>query len=176
MRLFTAIVPPREVLDDLDAELGRHGRRASGEHEPLRWVAASLWHVTVAFYGEDDPGRRTRMLGREVAGHRAVELRLDGAGTFPGVLWVGITGDRERLRAVARAAGVDESARPYHPHLTLARGKGRTANTTARRWAEALAGYRGPVWTARELVLMRSELYRDGPRYTEVERFPLATE
>ncbi|SNR44953.1 2'-5' RNA ligase [Haloechinothrix alba] len=174
MRLFAAFVPPRPVTESLALELARHRPGARGDRGGLRWVDPALWHVTVAFYGRDDPDRRTEWLRDRLAGYAAPRLRLEGAGTFPGVLWTGVTGDSERLRSVAVRAGTGERNRRYHAHLTLARWKGAAAAAHAEGWRRLLAGYHGPGWLAGELVLMRSDRGPDGPRYTVLERFALA--
>ncbi|MGH3519461.1 MAG: RNA 2',3'-cyclic phosphodiesterase [Haloechinothrix sp.] len=168
MRLFAAIVPPEHVLDSIQAELHRLG--PDHDREELRWAPRSRWHLTLAFYGEDDPERRAEWLAERLAGQRAVRLSIEGAGAFPGVLWVGVRGPSGPL---AGAAGGDQVDRPYHPHLTLARWRGHGQQRAARHWAAELAGYRGPRWRAAEVVLMRSELSRAGPRYTVRERFGL---
>ncbi|MBW5422348.1 RNA 2',3'-cyclic phosphodiesterase, partial [Streptomyces sp. BG9H] len=82
----------------------------------------------------------------------------------------------QRAEAAARKAGLArEEARPYRPHLTLARGSG---ETELRPYADALASFAGTSWTVDELTLVRSELPRSGvpgerPRYETVGRWPL---
>ncbi|MDX2841470.1 2'-5' RNA ligase family protein, partial [Streptomyces ipomoeae] len=52
MRLFAAVVPPDDVLDELGrvvAEL-----KGRGGAQRLRWTEAAGWHFTLAFYGEVD--------------------------------------------------------------------------------------------------------------------------
>ncbi len=53
MRLFVAVVPPDEVLDDLEEHL--EPRRDAGVD--VRWTDRHQWHVTLAFLG-DVPERR----------------------------------------------------------------------------------------------------------------------
>ena len=66
MRLFVAVVPPDDVLDDLDAHL--EPRREAGPE--IRWTDRHQWHVTLAFLG-DVPERRlddlTEALARSAA-------------------------------------------------------------------------------------------------------------
>ncbi|MEO7447430.1 MAG: 2'-5' RNA ligase family protein [Humibacillus sp.] len=84
MRLFVAVLPPSEVLDQLEAVL--EPRRESGAGGELRWTDRHQWHVTLAFFG-DVPERRlddlTEALAASVSGRDPVALRLAGAGTFP---------------------------------------------------------------------------------------------
>lgn len=169
MRLFAAIVPPPEVLDALDDELDRLGVRSL----PVRWSGRPQWHVTLAFYGEADLAERTRFLAEQVRGHPSLRLRLAGAGTFSGVLWAGVQGDVEALGALAGALRDPADERPFHPHLTLARWKRRSAQRPARRAAAALADFRSPRWQAEEVVLMSSVRDDQGSTYTVEHRAEL---
>lgn len=171
MRLFAAIVPPPEVLDALDDELARLDVRSADS--PLRWSGRPLWHLTLAFYGEADLAERTRFVAEQVRGHPPLRLGLAGAGTFSGVLWAGVRGDVDALTSVADALRDPADAKPFHPHLTLARWKRRSAQRPARRIAAALADYRGPHWRAEDVVLMSSVQDRHGPTYTVRHRAPL---
>lgn len=169
MRLFSAVVPPAAALDELDTAV-RQARAAVGE---LRWIPQRSWHVTLCFYGEDDPEARAAWLGDRLAAAPARPLSLTGSGTFPGVLWVGVSGE---LADLASAAGADDDPRPYHPHLTLARwrrDRGRRAAAEAAVAAESLASFRGAAWQVAEVVLIRSELSRAGARYAVHHRHPL---
>jgi RNA 2',3'-cyclic 3'-phosphodiesterase len=170
-RLFSAIVPPPDVLDHLAAHVGALATDAT-----LRWTSRDRWHVTFGFFGDDDdPDRRARWLRRRVTGRPAPALRLAGGGTFPGVLWAGVTTDDEhRLARLAQAAGAGryDRHRPYRPHLTLARWRSGQPDRDAL--IDLFAGYTGPWFTPTEVLLMRSELGAGEPAYTTVESLPLA--
>lgn len=169
MRLFSALVPPADVVDHLVEWLAGHSGELPGE---LRWTPVERWHITLGFFGDgDDPGNRTKWLRRRAEGRQAPKLRLVGAGTFPGVLWAGVqTSDERLLTQLARAAGAGR--RGYRPHLTLARWRSGKPDEDAV--VEALEAYSGPWFTPDALLLMRSEAGRSGPTYTTVERLPLA--
>ncbi|WIX74873.1 RNA 2',3'-cyclic phosphodiesterase [Amycolatopsis carbonis] len=162
MRLFTALRPPADVVAAVALSLGEPG-------PGLRWSPPADWHVTLAYYGEADPDERAAELGPALAGRPAVEVRLTGPGTFPGVLWLGVAGDG--LTRLAEAAGVDQEERPYRAHLTLARYP-RERRDAAGPWTRRLAGFSSREWTAREVVLMGSA-GTVGPRYRELLTFPL---
>jgi 2'-5' RNA ligase len=169
VRLFAAILPPDDVLDSLEAELAR----VAGAAE-LRWTSRAAWHLTLAFYGEDDLRRRAEWLAPRLAGHAPLRLELRGAGTFTGVLWAGVGGDLDGLHALGSAAGAGASdGRPYHPHLTLARWRQPRRPSAARQVVEGMTAYRGPSWLAADVVLMRSEPVRGQHIYTVQERFEL---
>ena len=56
MRLFVALVPPVEAIDDLDRAVAPV-RAARPE---LRWIPTERWHLTLAFYGEVAEGDLAR--------------------------------------------------------------------------------------------------------------------
>ena len=169
MRLFVAVDfpdPVRASLADLLAELLAELR--PGRPPQLRPAAPERMHLTLAFLGEVAdprlPGLQER-LARAAARQPPVDLRLAGGGRFDGsVLWVGVAGDVERLRhlagsvaGAARHSGIAVEQRTYRPHVTLARAR---PPADLRPLAALLEGYRGPAWTASEIVLVRS---RNGP-------------
>ncbi|TNM64132.1 RNA 2',3'-cyclic phosphodiesterase [Streptomyces sp. NP160] len=184
MRLFVSLEPPLDATQpvaDAVAELGR----VPG----VRWSPPSRWHVTLAFLGElddDDVRRLLPPLRSAAAATGPVRLRLAGTGTFgTSVLWAGVTGDVERLAALAagvadaaRAAGVAIEERAYRPHVTLARAAGRggagALGQLADQLADQLIGARGPTWTATGARLVRSHT-SDG-RYEVLEHLPLVAD
>ncbi|MGH3449618.1 MAG: RNA 2',3'-cyclic phosphodiesterase, partial [Haloechinothrix sp.] len=80
MRLFAAIVPPDDVLDDLDSELSRLGLHETDEYSGLRWTPRERRHLTVAFYGRDDPYSRAELLAERLSGQQGPRLSIEGAG------------------------------------------------------------------------------------------------
>ncbi|MEU4795370.1 RNA 2',3'-cyclic phosphodiesterase [Streptomyces sp. NPDC023327] len=185
MRLFAAVLPPDAVVAELAAAAS--GPRRLPGADTLRWAPPANWHFTLAFLAEvpaETVPDLTARLAR--AAHRTppFTLALRGGGHFGDrVLWAGVTGETAALRllagraeAAARRAGlVREEARPYRPHLTLARGGG---GTDLGPYADALASFAGTPWTVDALTLVRSELPRSGvpgerPRYEAVGHWPL---
>ncbi|MEV7566186.1 RNA 2',3'-cyclic phosphodiesterase [Streptomyces tanashiensis] len=186
MRLFAAVVPPPECLDELGRVVDRLHRLPGADG--LRWTSRPGWHLTLAFMGEVGeellPELRAR-LGR--AAHRtpAFPLRLHGGGHFGRrALWAGVAGDLDTLRllaersdAAARRAGVamDEHRR-YQAHLTVGRGRGEGA--PLQPFLDELGGFEGTRWHVTELALVRSNLPVSGvrgeqPRYETVDAWPL---
>jgi 2'-5' RNA ligase len=105
-------------------------------------------------------------LKKTLAGRSAPRLRLEGAGTFSRVLYLGVYSDG--LTELATAVGAGQE-RPYLPHLTIARTREDVPPELPRR----LGGYLSESWTATEAVLMRSDRTETGTRYSVVARFPL---
>ncbi|WP_017607157.1 RNA 2',3'-cyclic phosphodiesterase [Nocardiopsis xinjiangensis] len=181
MRLFTALDPPRRVTDALRGAV-RRGRR----HEPrLRWIAPEHWHLTLVFLGEVAPERLPALepgLERAAAAHPPLDLTLDGWGTFPpqarraSVLWAGVGGHTralaalvEDLRAAVEEAGVETGARPYVPHITIARSR------PPRDLEATVASLGNPPqlrWRATRVALVES-IPGQGARYRTALTCPL---
>ncbi|MFI8099658.1 RNA 2',3'-cyclic phosphodiesterase [Streptomyces sp. NPDC086023] len=185
MRLFAAVLPPGEVLDEL-ARVVDPLRRAGGDG--LRWTGHAGWHFTLAFMGEVGEELLPELHARLArAAHRTAPfpLRLHGAGQFSGhALWIGAAGGvdeihllAERADAAARRSGVPmERHRRFTPHLTVARSR---ARADLHPYTEALGSFEGAPWQVGELSLVRSTLPAHGvpgeqPRYDVVEAWPLA--
>jgi 2'-5' RNA ligase len=160
MRLFVAVDPPADAVADL-AALTR------GLH--VATVRPEQWHVTVAFLGDVEevavPGVEAAV-ARAAGGARRGRVRIAGGGQFGrSILWAGIGGDVDglhRLAAAVRAelssVGIDCDERPFHPHLTVARLRGRRSPQDLA----ALAAYEGPEWPLDDVRLIRSWLGTTG--------------
>jgi 2'-5' RNA ligase len=162
MRLFVALVPPADALAELAAAVDAL-RATPG----LRWTRPEQWHVTLAFLAEVDDRTRaalTPRLERVAHRHPPPTLALAGGGRFGRqVLWTRVDGDSAALRrladavrAAARRCGLPIDARPYRPHLTLARVSRPATDLTPL--AAALDGFAGRPWSASDLHLVRSVL------------------
>ncbi|MCQ6244979.1 RNA 2',3'-cyclic phosphodiesterase [Streptomyces samsunensis] len=192
MRLFAAVLPPDAAVAELAARV--EALRALPGADGLRWTEREGWHFTLAFYGEVAeevlPELHTR-LARAAHRHHPHELRLAGGGRFDDrVVWVGVDGDSEAMRRLAdsaeaggRRAGVPmDRHRPYHPHLTIARARTRSAHhrptTGLAPYVDGLADFASQEWTVGELSLVRSHPPDPGvpgrqPRYEAIAAWPL---
>lgn len=177
MRLFVAVELPDPVRTDLAAALDVVRRETD---VAVRWGGPARWHLTLAFLGDVAEPAYDRLLprlGRVAGRHPAVRLQVSGAGRFDGrVLWVGLDGGTAQLvrlaaavAAQARHAGIAVEARPYRPHVTVARA---ARPTDLRPLVAALTGYRGPSWLADTVQLVRSTQGPD-PRYETLAAWPL---
>jgi len=147
VNFFSAVFPPADVVEELDAALGPVRRR----HPRLRWQRPDRWHVTVRFFGAAEPAGPLDGLDRVAA----PVLRLRGSGTFGKVLWIGVDGP---LAELGEAAGAPPD---WRPHLTVARGT-----------SPPLVEFTGREWTATEVALVRSH---PAEGYTVLDRVPLST-
>jgi RNA 2',3'-cyclic 3'-phosphodiesterase len=183
VRLFVAIELPEEIREGL--------RRLLAELRsltlPVRWVRPEGIHLTLQFLGEVGEERREPIAAalREVAGLPApFRLQVEGAGTFPAhgaprVIWAGIGGEIDPLRLLQegvgetlRPLGFETERRPFTPHLTLGRVKGKGRGDW-RAELQRRAAARPGEFEVREMVLFQSRLEAAGACYDALERIGL---
>jgi 2'-5' RNA ligase len=186
-RLFVACeLPPaaREALGDLQRSL-----REAGSTN-LRWVRPEGIHLTLKFLGSVPPPRvgaiQDALAGAAPEPFRW-QVRLAELGSFGGparlrVVWVGLEGDVEPLKELARRVeaalgplGFPAEGRPFAPHLTLARVRDDASAEERRRLHELLRRFAFPSlpsMTIDSVNLMRSFLEPGGARYACLSRFP----
>lgn len=180
-RLFSAIELPEAVLEEIarvQAELKAHlGAR--------KWQPRPNMHVTVHFFGQvpvTTIESLNAILEAECRQFGPFELSLASAGTFPKrgkprVLWLGLSGELERLSALENAlrtaleplALLDGEGR-YTPHVTIAR---ELVSPFAPDALETLVRVRPSSFWVKRLVLFRSQLTSEAPIYSPLESFSL---
>ncbi len=181
-RLFTALIPPADVVERLE-DFVEPRRDADPQ---LRWTAASSWHVTTSFLASVAADRLDRLienLAEAAARSTPLTVRLGGAGAFPNpyearLLHLAASatpeGELDRLaagcRRAASRAGVQADGARFVPHLTLARLR-RPAEAT--RWLRILDAAPPLTFTANALALVESHLNDPAHRYEIVEWFDL---
>jgi len=139
-RLFVAVPLPDEAGAAI-AELvdGVRAAGVPGGGRDVRWVRLDGLHLTLRFLGptpdELVAPASEAVLAAAVRSH-AFEVRLGGAGSFPPggrprALWLDIQAGADELASLAVTvdatlgdAGWQVEARPFRPHLTLARSDG----------------------------------------------------
>jgi RNA 2',3'-cyclic 3'-phosphodiesterase len=186
VRLFLAGPLPEKLERALLARL-EPLRRAAPQ---VRWVLGGQVHLTLAFLGEVGEPSLPSLLDslRPVAGrHRVLTLAVQGVGCFgrprrPNVLYADIAGDRPGLAALAgeirSALGgwlprPEGGEKPFHPHLTLARARGRHGDPSLLRCQSVLADLDLGTFPLQRLILFHSRLLSTGASHTELAAFPL---
>ena len=167
-RVFFALLPPAPLRNVLGLLATDVALRARG-----RPVPAENLHVTVVFVG----GWPLSGLARWIdAGARCVAppmpVALDTLGGFrrAGVAWVGASAPPAALLELGRSLGAAladagiADARPFHPHLTLAR---KCRGPFPR---ESVGPY---AWDVDALALMRSHTDVAGVRYEVLQQWRL---
>ncbi len=145
----------------------------------LKAVSPDNLHVTLKFLGDVALQRTaevSRTLVEAAAGEPAFSAELRGLGAFPSagrpsVVWAGLMGAdalvrlAERLEASLELQGFARESRAFHPHLTLARVKGRPPAGLRTLLERHAATSFGTVGIA-SVELYQSELRREGAKYT----------
>jgi 2'-5' RNA ligase len=178
--MFVAVVPPADVVEDLEGFLDP--RREAGD---LRWTVSESWHLTLAFLArvpdaslEDLEERLDRAARRRAP----FTLRIGGGGAFPDVahakvLFAAVHGEAGEVRsadaaseelrrlavgvrAAAGRAGAPADGARFRPHLTLARTR-RPQDVV--RWVRLLDGWSSRPFEVEEVELVESFL-GEGPR------------
>ena len=174
-RLFVAIRPP-EAIRDLLVD-------AMGDSPELRWVGDEQLHLTLRFIGEVE-----RPLANDLAAalgpirFEQFDLRISGVGCFDqkrgGAVWAGVEPKAPvaalaaKVERVCQSAGIEPERRAFHPHITLARWKGRSSRA-ADAFIERHGGLSSEPFTVDRFTLFESQLSRHGPHYEQVENYPL---
>ena len=195
MRVFVGI--------DLDPEVRRRIERFTEEVRGFapeaKWIRTESLHVTLKFIGEQPQDCVDSIAAvLETIEMPSFELAIAENGFFPNakaprVFWIGV-GPSDRLLALAKRVddvvaelGLAREERPYSPHLTLARGPGRSsgsptwgkgdrANSVFAPLQKRLEQFRPPIFgtmAVREFILYQSQLSPSGSKYTKLRRFPL---
>jgi 2'-5' RNA ligase len=181
MRLFTGLALDEKTTDILGPFVSSFQR----EFPTLRWSHPQQWHVTLQFLGEIKDDRYSCIVERlQAIRANAVEVRLGTPDFFEraGVFHIAIE-KTETLLALHRTTqqallpcGFGPEGRPYSPHITLARNKGRAPSSDfkrLRREAEKHAPVTFPPFVTSEFFLYQSFTGPSGPRYEVRERFAL---
>lgn len=175
-RLFVAIRPP-EAIRDLLVD-------AMDVGADLRWQNDEQLHLTLRFVGEVDRPLANDLadgLGRIRAA--PLELRIAGLGRFEqrnsGALWAGVEPKpplaalAAKVERVCQSIGLKPERRAFHPHITLARWKGRRTREV-QSFLERKGGLSSEPFIAFDFILFESRLSRHGAYYEEITRYGLA--
>lgn len=142
MRAFIAVFPPLEVRAAAVSGARAAIRRPSGDPpgDRVRWTRPENVHLTLKFLGEvreETLEDLSAILDEVCAVHAPFNIGLTGLGAFPSarrarIVWVGVGAGAGALISLATdldgalaSLGFEREERPYTPHLTLGRVRGR---------------------------------------------------
>ena len=179
IRTFIAFEIPEHVL----AAIGKIQEVLKSYKFNIKWVRPVSIHLTLKFLGNIDPAAVEQIepvLRAAVKSYAPFSIQAKGLGVFPGVkrprvIWIGITGQIDRLIGLQRnldknlnEIGFSQDKRPFKGHLTLGRAKGRI---DARRMQSVLTKYNefeAEPFTVGSLILYKSDLHPTGAVYTKL--------
>ena len=174
-RLFAAIRPPEHIRDIL--------LDAMDDSADFRWQDDEQLHLTLRFMGEVDrhvAADLSDALGRIRAA--PFQLRISKVGTFDhraaGALWAGVEPKAQvatlaaKIERVCQQAGLEPEQRAFHPHITLARWKGRRTIELAD-FLDRRRSLTSEPFDVREFLLVESRLSRHGAHYEETASYSL---
>jgi 2'-5' RNA ligase len=181
MRLFIGIPLANATAHDLAGVVNQLRSQTTEYTDTLRWSAPGSWHITLQFLGSTTPQQyecvRNQLRERR---HPAFDIQLGGVDAFDraGVLFVAVRVTshllalQQSVTAATAPCGFTPEDRPYRPHITLARRKGRTAGRELRNLKLQIQPPKLLSFTAETLILYESIPAPGGSRYEIREHFP----
>lgn len=181
LRTFIAIDLPIAVQEALD----RFEKELQTAKAPIAWVKPERIHLTLKFLGDVAPERIPEIqksLERIAGTMSPFRLQAMGCGAFPSIkqmriIWVGLQGDGAALNRLQHEVeeamaqlGFKREDRPFKPHLTVGRVKGRQHLRSLQDLLVARQEFDAEAFDVTELVLYKSELRPEGARYTPLFR------
>ena len=183
MRLFIGIGLPPECQRAIAEAVSP--LRAKGL--PVSWTPERNLHLTLKFLGEVLPGQVDELAGCMAGAAQGIppfEFRVEEAGGFPTlrsprVLWIGIREPLELVRKLHQnmenalsGAGFPRDERPFHPHVTVGRVKGRVAPGWGETYASGLSGMTFGTVFVTSYRLYESRLSPSGANYSVLREVP----
>ena len=146
------------------------------------WTKPSSWHLTLKFFERISaprlaafaesigPVAAERVPGEMIAGGAVVfpprgPTRVLGIGFAPSPALEEVTLLAGEAEARARALGLPEEKRAFHPHVTLARLRSPWPDDAVEAFRGEVEGWTFPPWQARACVLYESRLLREGAEH-----------
>jgi 2'-5' RNA ligase len=185
IRSFIAIDlsnPARHQIDSFIQEL----RKSDAQ---VGWVRVEGIHLTLKFLGNVAPEliEEIKPVLNDIASESGpIHIEPAGCGAFPTlksprVIWVGLHGQIGPLSELARRVeaamvplGFKPEDRPFKPHLTVGRVKGRQRLQALQQILLAHRDFTVEPFDAAEVVLYKSDLRPDGARYTPLFKAPFS--
>lgn len=182
IRTFVAL----SITPDIRSRISDVQEQAKRLAPDVKWVKPELFHVTLKFLGnvrEDELARVFSAVDEAAATHSPFDLSLSGLGSFGSrVVWVGIERGRDELRALARSvedslarAGFPRDEKGFKAHMTIGRAREnhKLPNEFAGGIEEIDASDLGSQ-RVESIVVMQSDLQRDGPVYSPMSKSKLS--
>jgi 2'-5' RNA ligase len=164
-------------------QLEKVSMRHRAEKDGLRWSMPESWHITLQFLGSTSEAQYECVVGRLRELHAPpVPIQLEELGFFDraGIFFAGVALTPEllalqkKVTASTVPCGFTPEDRPYRPHITLARSKGRR-NAIGLESLKAKIRHQPKFspFIAGEFLLYESFTRPTGSQYETRERFRL---
>ena len=188
IRSFIAIELSEEIKTGLKQI---QDRLKSADPSIAKWVDPQSIHLTLKFLGNVPADRIPIVLQAmydAAVTASSFTLKIDRLGCFPNpksprVVWVGLTGDLERLQTLQKnielyvaPLGFPTEKRPFAPHLTLARVREHATSLQRQALGELIAETQintNLCLQVNSFDLMRSQLTPSGAIYTRLRTIQL---
>ena len=177
MRMFIAI----PLSEQVTAELSALSMQLRSRDNSMRWSAPESWHITLQFLGNISQDQYTCVVSRLSELHSpniSITLRSFGFFERAGIFYIDVQNTKpllalqQSVTAATAVCGLTVENWPYHPHITLARSKGKQGIKALNQLKVRLP--RSPRFTsfvAESFLLYESFTGPPGPRYEVRERF-----
>ena len=180
VRLFVCLRPSVAVLKAWEPF------RLKAPTWPLRWVPSESLHITLKFLGETTSDLQPNIVTalENTVTRVPMLLGLKGGGVFPAkssaIFWAGVDGDVEKLAQLAASVeqaclplGFKAEARPFHPHLTVARLRSDYDATKKTLWLQQayqqwISKFASMPFVVNDMFLMKSVMSPAEVRYETV--------
>ena len=179
MRLFVGIPLAPPVIEELSTLTMRIQSKGNG----LRWALPESWHITLQFLGNSTLQQFECVVERlRDLNLRPVAIQPEKLGFFDraGIFFVGVRPApalillQQQVSAATNPCGFAAETRPYHPHITLARRKGKSGAEDFHKVKARIGDHpRFSSFLAPEFVLYESITRPAASQYEIRERFPL---
>ncbi|MDD4872242.1 MAG: RNA 2',3'-cyclic phosphodiesterase [Kiritimatiellae bacterium] len=149
------------------------------------WVKSANMHLTLVFMGDinnEISNKVCTVMDTVASAEKPFFCEVRGLGYFgkrdkPRVVWADVTGDarflvdvQNRIYTSIRPLGIQMDDRPFVPHLTIARIRSPVdVGKLVMGIEEHKEDYFGK-FDVNNLILVKSELEADGPKYTILHR------
>ncbi|MDD8017893.1 MAG: RNA 2',3'-cyclic phosphodiesterase [Bacteroidota bacterium] len=192
-RSFIAIFPTSHVLEKLlsiQGELkkitGTSDRGKDGNGK-IRWEKENKFHFTIQFWGDQTEewiNTIHQEISKECSVIKKFHIHITKVGCFPNryspkIFWIGsevnenpeLISFSSTLHAITKQAGFEPETKPFHPHITIGRGKGKIQSALIQKLETVT--FHPLEFQCSELRIMKSMLAQSGSTYTTLFTIPL---
>lgn len=182
-RTFIGIFPPPQI----QAAIAHHQAMLKPESSGVRWEPQSKFHVTLKFLGSLTPTQVDHIRSEHTRAAQVIapfDIVLNSIGSFPDlgspkIIWIGsLREENAPLSACfavvdeyCAAAGFKKEERPFLPHITLGRVKGKISEVLIKK-IETIT-FEPLQFLCTELLIMKSDLSPSGSAYSQQFIIPL---